>query len=71
MFLRQVDDFAIDTPNKELADSFLDITCGHLKQKLKHQGILPSFNELDVRQTSHCAKMSCQTCLTKILKGHG
>ena len=38
--LRQVDDFTIASPNKEHADSFLDILDGNSKQKLKLQGIL-------------------------------
>ena len=56
MLLRQVEDFSIATPNKELEDSFLDIVDGHLKQKLKSQETLSAFNGLDVRQTSCHAK---------------
>ena len=70
MFLRQVDDFAIAIPNKEHADSFLDLLDGHLKQKLKRQWILSSLNGLDVQKTSHCTKISCYFYLTKKLKGN-
>ena len=49
--LRQVDDFAIASPNKKHANSFLDVLDGHLKQKMKHQDNLSSFNGLDVKQT--------------------
>ena len=44
---------------------------GHLRQKLKRQGILSSFNGLYAQKTSRYAKISCKTYLTKILKGHG
>ena len=70
IFLRQVDDFAIASPIPELASSFLDTLDKNLKQKLKGQGLLSSFNALDVQQTSLHTKISCSTCLTKTLKSH-
>jgi len=70
IFLRQVDDFAIASPTPDLASSFLDELDKHLKQKLKRQGLLTSFNGLDVTQTSLYTKISCNTYLRKILNSH-
>ena len=70
IFLRQVDDFAIASPKKEHTDSFLEVLDGYLKQKLIFQGILSSFNGLDVQQTTCHTKTFCSSYLTKILKGH-
>ena len=70
MFLRQIDDLAIASPNKEHEYSFLDTLDGYLKQKLKLQGILSSFNGLDVQQNTWHIKISCSSHLTKILRGH-
>ena len=45
-----MDDFAIASPNKELSDSFLDALDENLKQKLKSQDVLSSFNALDAQK---------------------
>ena len=50
MFLRQVDDIAIASPTPGLASSVLDALDTHLKQTLKRQGLLLSFNGLDVQK---------------------
>ena len=70
IFLRQVDNFAITSPSAKLADTFLDKLDKHLKQKLKRQGLLLSFNGLDIHQTKFFTKVLYETCLIKILKGH-
>ena len=59
IFLCQVDDFAIASSLVKLADMFLDELDKHLKQKLKCQGLLSSFNGLDILQTKYLTKVSC------------
>ena len=68
--LRQVDDFAVAAPTKELADKlFAEVQKG-LKQPLKLLGVLTMFNGLDVTQGDKFIKLSCSTYITKILQGH-
>ena len=71
LILWQVDDFAIACQEKSNSIALLDRLDSILKQKVKRQGLLSAFNELDVEQTSLFTKISCSRYLTKILDGHG
>ncbi len=51
IFKRQVDDFAIATPDKKTADILLDLLDDQLSIPLKRQGLLDIFNGVDVVQT--------------------
>jgi hypothetical protein len=51
IFKRQVDDFAIATPDKKTADILLDLLGNQLSIPLKRQGHLDMFNGVDVVQT--------------------
>ena len=42
----------------------------YLKQKLKRERLISTFNSFDVQQILFYAKISCQTYLHKILNGH-
>ena len=42
-----------------------------LKEPMKWFGIVTAFNNMDVTQTRNFIKISCQTYISKILKGHG
>lgn len=71
LLLQQVDDFAISAKNEETINHLLDKIDGHLKQKLKRQGLLSSFNGINIQQTSDFIKILCEKYILKILQGHG
>ena len=67
ILIRQVGDFAIAIQDKKLVDSFLEVLDSNLKQK-KREGLISSFDGLDVHQSSHCTKISCKSHFKKNLK---
>jgi len=59
IFLHQVDDFAIACDGEMTANTFLDTLDTRLKQKLKCQGLVHTFNSIDVEQIQLYTKTSC------------
>ena len=70
-FLRQVDDFLISSVDEDAAKIEFDLIQQHLKEPMKRFGIVTAFNGTDITQSRHFIKISCQTYISKILKGHG
>ncbi len=68
IFKRQVDDFAIATPDPQTADILLDILDDKLTMPVKQQGLLDMFNGIDVIQTRHYVKIDCHTYISKFCK---
>ena len=69
--LRQVDDFAISAPSIHIANQVLDKIQEKLQEPLKRLGTLSMYNGLNIHQSRHYIRVSCETYLTKILQGHG
>jgi hypothetical protein len=65
-----VDDFAIATENEETAKQFFDILDDKLTMPMKRLGLITLFNGVDVIQSKHFVKISCQTYIEKISKRH-
>jgi hypothetical protein len=66
IFMRQVDDFAIATPDAHNAGFLLDMLDDKLSIPLKHQGHLDMYNGVDILQTHHYIHLSCTSFIGKI-----
>ena len=66
-FLRQVDDFSVSAPTKEITDKVFALIQNSLKEPLKCIGKLKLYNGLDINQGKHFIKVSCEFYLTKVL----
>jgi hypothetical protein len=58
LFMRQVDDFAIATPDARTADLLLDMIDDKLTIPVKRQGYLDMYYGIEVLQTQHYIKVS-------------
>lgn len=70
LLMRQVDDFAVAAPSSKLADHLFDLIDDHLSIPLKRQGLVTLYNGLDVQQTKHYVKISCQTFIERACEIH-
>ncbi len=66
IFKRQVDNFAIGTPNEHTANIILDMIDDALSIPMKRQGLLDMYNGIDVTQTRDYVKISSRTFINKI-----
>ena len=77
VLLRQVDDFALATPNEELAKLIYDRIGQQLQLPseeavpFKYLGLLEDFNGLNVKQYRDCNVVSCESYIDHVLKTHG
>jgi hypothetical protein len=69
LLCRQVDDIAVACSDPTVAQGLID-SIGKVVD-LKSQGILSSFNGIDIDQRREYVKISCQSYLTRMLKTHG
>jgi hypothetical protein len=65
LFMQQVDDFAIGTPDQRTADILLDMLDDKLTMPIKQQGLLDMFNGINVVQTKNYIKIDCHTYVNK------
>ena len=65
IFKRQVDDFAIASPDEKTADILLDLIDDQLSIPLKRQGLLDLFNGINVTQTRDYIKIDCHSYINK------
>ncbi len=70
LFLQQVDDFAIALMNSTLANTIIESINKNLRIQVKNLGIIDRFNGIDIVQTQHYVKLSCEKYLRKMLKMH-
>jgi hypothetical protein len=76
LLARQVDDFALASPSPALAAKVFDQIGAALqlpgedKPPFKNLGVVDSFNGVDVLQTRDYNKISCESYLNRLLKGH-
>ncbi len=66
IFKRQVDDFAIASPDELTANILLDMIDDKLTILMKHQGYLDMYNGIDVMQTRDYIEISCKSIIMKI-----
>jgi hypothetical protein len=70
LFLRQVDDFAVASKTRDIAEKLIDRINAEMHIEVKHLGVIDRFNGIDVHQTRHFIKITCEKYLYKMIKGH-
>ena len=67
----QVDDLAIGCANAEAIRDHITVICKDDGIDLRNEGILASFNGVDVAQTDRYIKVSCESYIDKLLVHYG
>ncbi len=76
LLLRQVDDFALASPDPAIATTIFDAIGkklqlpGETSPPFEQLGLMSSFNGVDVHQTRDYIKLSCTSYLRRLLAGH-
>ena len=70
LLLRQVDDFAVGAPDASTCDLIFDKMDKHLKIPLKRLGLVTMYNGVNIDQTKHYVKISCESYIEKISAKH-
>jgi hypothetical protein len=68
---RQVDDLAIGCINADSIRKLVAIICSEDKIDLRDEGILESFNGIDVKQTQQYIQITCESYIDKFLTHYG
>ena len=71
LFLRQVDDFAIGTPDPSLYTRLCDDLDAELLEPMKRQGVLRHYNGIDIDQHGTHVTIHCGQYIRKILDSRG
>jgi Reverse transcriptase (RNA-dependent DNA polymerase) len=71
MVLRQVDDFMISAKTKEIALEVRKQIQSHMQNELNDLGVIKRFNGMDIHQTRHYIKLSCEKYIDRIIEHHG
>ena len=61
-----MDDFAVACPDQKTADILYDLIDDKLSIPLKRQGLIETFNGMDIDQTRYYIKVSCQSYIERI-----
>jgi hypothetical protein len=64
--MRQVDDFAVATPDECMASILFDMIDDKLMIPMKRQGFLDMYIGIDILQTCDYIKIACTTYINKI-----
>ena len=70
LFLRQVDDFAVAAEEHDTAIQLITAINNKMRIEVKHLGLIDRFNGIDVHQTRHYVKLTCEKYLYKMVKSH-
>ena len=70
LFLRQVDDFAVASKDRQTARELINAINAKMRIEVKHLGIIDRFNGMDIHQTKHYVKLTCEKYLYKMIKAH-
>ena len=70
LLLRQVDDFAVGATDAKTCDLVFDRMDKHLKIPLKRLGLVSMYNGVNIEQTKHYIKISCESYIEKICAKH-
>ena len=68
--MRQVDDFAVASKNKETSNKVIEAISTHLSVPMHQLGIIDRFNGVDVQQTKDYIKIFNKTYIERILDGY-
>jgi hypothetical protein len=68
LFMRQVDDFAIATPDATTSNILMDMIDDRLKIPIKRQRYLDMYNGINILQTRYYIKINLRTCIDKIFE---
>ncbi len=68
--MKQVDDFAIATPNSHTADIVMDLIDNKLLIPIKRQGYLDMYNGVNILQTRHYIRINVKTFIDKVFERH-
>ena len=68
---RQVDDLAIGCNNIESIRKLVTTICSEDKIDLRDEGVLTSFNGIDVHQTTDYISITCESYIDKLLAHYG
>lgn len=68
---RQVDDLAIGCHNVEAIKKLVTVICSEDKIDLRDEGVLNSFNGIDVHQTAEYISITCESYIDKLLAHYG
>jgi hypothetical protein len=68
--MRQVNDFAISAPSKQIANHVLNLIDDKLTIPMKHQGLVTLYNGLNIIQTWDYIKVLCETYIDRISNIH-
>ncbi|KAI2495399.1 hypothetical protein MHU86_19113 [Fragilaria crotonensis] len=68
---RQVDDLAIGCLNADSIRKLVAIICSEDKIDLRDEGVLSSFNGIDVKQTRQYIQITCESYIDKFLTHYG
>lgn len=68
---RQVDDLAIGCRNTDSIRKLVAIICAEDKIDLRDEGILTSFNGVDVIQSRHYIQVTCESYIDRFLEHYG
>jgi hypothetical protein len=71
LILRQVDDFLVGAKTSTIANEVRQQIQSHMTNELHDLGIVKRFNGMDVIQTKHYVKISCERYITKVIEHHG
>lgn len=70
LILRQVDDFLISAKTLEIAEIIRQQIQSHMQNELNDLGVIKRFNGMDIQQTRHYIKLSCEKYIDKIIDHH-
>ncbi len=70
IFLRQVDDFAVAATQQTTAETLIQLINSKMRINIKALGVVNRFNGVDMHQTRHYIKITCEKYLYKMLKNH-
>jgi hypothetical protein len=68
LFMRQVEDFAIASPDERTSNILMDLIDDKLKIPIKRQGYLDMYNGVNILQTCHYIKISVSTFIFKVFQ---
>jgi hypothetical protein len=68
---QQVDDLAIGCRSVDSIGKLVAIICAEDKIDLRNEGILTSFNGVDVIQSRHYIQMTCESYINRFLEHYG
>ncbi len=70
LFIRQVNDFAIASPDAKTSDMLMDLIDDKLSIPIKRQGYLDMYNGVDIYQTRHYIKINIKSFVDKVFAKH-